>query len=188
MCIVCLDLACAGYGIGLCRTGIFRPCRGEQLLIQEPHEEPVGGEVKADDASYVPAAASIVPGAGFSACQQLSGGIFQREDQAHIRRPSCPERFFAEEEAQRREEGGAPVDRKHPEGGASLKGHIPAAQGACGGEKNLHAPACQTAFAEVFEKGGYILSHGNTPFFEMNLRIHDMAYLSYYAPWRDVYT
>ena len=43
-------------------------------------------------------------------------------------------------------------------------------------------------FAEVFEKGGYILSHGNTPFFEINLRIPDMAYLSYYAPWRDVYT
>lgn len=160
----------------------------QKALEEQSRGEPAGGEVQTDDPAYVPAAASIVPGAGFSACQQLSGGIFQREDQAHIRRPSCPERFFAEEAAQRREEGGAPVDRKHPEGGAPLKGHIPAAQGACGGEKNLHAPACQTAFAEVFEKGGYILSHGNTPFFEMNLRIHDMAYLSYYAPWRDVYT
>ena len=94
---------------------------GEQTLIQEPHEEPVGGEVKADDASYVPAAASVVPWADFFPGEKSAREIFRGENQAHVSEPSGQGGLSSKQAAYGGEDGGAAVDGEHPQGGLPHK-------------------------------------------------------------------
>ena len=142
-------------------SGFFRG-RIQQLFKQKSGSEPAGCKIQTDQMMYIPAAAAIVPGTESLLFQDMSGEVFGREDHAHISKAAYPKGTFFQQPADRRKDGCAAVDGKHPEGGCPFKGHITAAEGIQRGEHDFHAPAYQSAFYKIVKKDKQVFFHGSS--------------------------
>ena len=112
----------------------------------------------------IPRAAAVVPGTEFMLFQQLAAEIFHRENQAHISQSAHPDSFLLKQSADGGQDGSTAIDRKHPQGSIPHQGHISPAQGVHGSKYDFHAPAYETAFEKVFDKGDDTVFHENAPF------------------------
>ena len=98
-------------------------------------------------------AVTVIPGTKIVPGKQLSAEIFGGKNQSHVSSSPKPDGPVCKQPVDRGKQGGATVNRKHPEGGISFQGHFPAAQPVKCGKDDFHAPAGEAAGEEIFEKG-----------------------------------
>ncbi len=103
----------------------------------------------------IPAGAFVIPGAEVVPGQKISAEIFSRKNAQGINAASEKNRELSKQPKEGGKQTYAAVDGEHPQGGVSLKLHVPLAQGAQSSEQYFKAPAKEPALKEGFYHSFY---------------------------------